>query len=541
MLLESKKIHTKEIEKIKFGILSSEEVLKMSVCEVNKTKLTPSGTGSGTVYDERMGPSIDSNTPCVTCKKSSRDCPGHFGHIILNTLIIHPLFHKHVVSFLRCICNSCNRLLISEEQMILSDLMKYKSERRFKKLIEKLEKVDICYYCGNPQPKIVYSQIEGTISLLYKEKFNDIDSEDDVDTEDEESEKEKVKKKAKKKENKISIILSVEEIEKILNSVSDDDVRLCGFDPTRLHPRNLILSVFPVIPPSSRPFVIANGNICDDDLTNQLIEIIKANNVLAPSNKEIPDEKRDIKRLKAIQSLKFRILTFCNNSSGKAKHPTNGRPIKGIKERITGKEGLIRLNLMGKRVNQSGRTVIGPDPTLPFGWMGIPEKIAKELTIPEKVTSFNIKYLTEIVNNNKANFIIKNNTDTKINLKYAMFRKGTELLHGDIVIKKDGKRHKIINENIKLERGDKIERNGQILDKIQYPEKKRINISIGDTVLRHLKDGDTVLLNRQPTLHKGSMLAKKIKVMKKGKTFRFNLATTKTFNADFDNKCGFLK
>ena len=97
MSLESKRIHTKEIEKIIFGILSSEEILKMSVCEVNKTKLTPSGTGSGTVYDERMGPSIDSNTPCVTCKKSSRDCPGHFGHIVLNTYIIHPLFHKHVV------------------------------------------------------------------------------------------------------------------------------------------------------------------------------------------------------------------------------------------------------------------------------------------------------------------------------------------------------------------------------------------------------------------------------------------------------------
>jgi DNA-directed RNA polymerase beta' subunit len=224
-------------------------------------------------------------------------------------------------------------------------------------------------------------------------------------------------------------------------------------------------------------------------------------------------------------------LTYYNNSAGKAKHPTNGRPIKGIKERITGKEGQIRNNLMGKRVEFSGRTVIGPDPTLKFGWMGIPGDIAKELTIPEMVTSFNKNYLSDIVNTDKANFIMKNG-DTRINLKYAMFRRGTELLYGDIVIR-GGKELVVSNGNITLIEGDQVKRDGKIITKIIYTKKKRIELANGDIVHRHLKDGDTVLLNRQPTLHKGSMMAMKIRVLK-GKTFRMNLATTKSFNADFD-------
>jgi DNA-directed RNA polymerase beta' subunit len=555
----------KEIQEIIFGILSPSEIVDMSVCKVDTTKLT----GPGSVYDERMGGSADSNVPCVTCNQSPKECPGHFGHIEFNDYIINPLYYKQVVSFLRCFCLQCNRLLISEDEAILDGLTRYKSERRFKKIMKKLEKVDICGHCQSPQPKITYTPADNIISKVFKEKV--IDSRDE--NEDDEDEDNTVKKKTvKKKDAKISIVLSVDEIKKSLDSILDEDVILCGFDPSRMHPRNLIMSVFPVIPPCARPFVLADGNICDDDLTNQLLEIIKANNILKTDDDVIPDEKKEAKRQKAYQSLKFRVLTFFNNSQGKAKHPTNGRPIKGLKERMTGKEGQIRNNLMGKRVEFSGRTVIGPDPTLHFGEMGMPEAISRELTIPERVVSFNKEYLTELVNNGKANFIMKNGGDTRINLKYAMFRNGTELLYGDVVIR--GETEIVVtNGNVTLIKGDLLRRNGKILtplrsgdvitrkgEKIKfeigvipshgdtierkgnnislesvltYPSKKRIHLNIGDEVHRHLKDGDIVLLNRQPTLHKGSMLAKKIKVMP-GKTFRMNLDSTKSFNADFD-------
>ena len=510
----------KETASIIFGIYSTKEIIDMAVCKVDITKLT----GLGSVYDERMGSSTETNNICVTCGKSPKVCSGHFGYIELNEYIIHPLFYKNVVSFLKCFCIQCNRLLISEDQIKLCGLFRFKSERRFKNILEKLEKVDICCYCGNTQPKISYSLSDNTICMEYKEKIN-------VYEEELENCEEYQPKSLTKQNSKISIELTVEEINKFFDAILDEDVILCGFDPTRMHPRNLIMSVFPVIPPCARPFVISDGNICDDDLTNQIIEIIKANNILAHDNDNVVNEKSELRKQKALQSLKFRITTFYNNSQGKAKHPTNGRPIKGIKERITGKEGQIRNNLMGKRVEFSGRTVIGPDPKLLFGWMAMPEAISKDLTIPEITCVYNKEYLENLVNTDKANFLvtINNGEEMRLNLKYAMFTRGTELLHSDIIIR-NGKKLDNIDY---LKEGDKIERNGKILEKISYPTKKKISLKLGDVVHRHLKDGDTVLLNRQPTLHKGSMLAMKIRVMP-GKTFRFNLATTKTFNADFD-------
>lgn len=559
----------KEIDEIIFGILSPKEIIDMSVCKVDTTKLT----GPGSVYDDRMGGSADNNIPCVTCGMNPKECPGHFGHIEFNEYIINPLYYKHVVAFLRCFCLQCNRLLITEDEIALSGLTRFKSERRFKKIISKLEKVDICGHCQSPQPKITYTPIDNTISKVYKEKVMAVANDSDDDTENSQTSNQKTaKKKGKRKDNKISIVLSIDEIKKSLDAIPDEDIVLCGFDPSNMHPRNLVMSVFPVIPPCARPYVLADGNICDDDLTNQLIEIIKANNILKPNEDSVPDEKREAKRQKALQSLNFRVLTFFNNSQGKAKHPTNGRALKGLKERITGKEGQIRSNLMGKRVEFSGRTVIGPDPTLKFGEMGVPNEVAEELTIPEPVTQFNKNYLINLVNNGKANFVMKNGGNTRINLKYAMFRKGTELLYGDVVIR-DEKEIPVTNDNVTLKFGDTVRRNGKILkplqdndiiirkgeklktgpnvyprygDKIErngkilqlssilfYPAKKRIHLNIGDIVHRHLKDGDIILLNRQPTLHKGSMLAKRVRIMK-GKTFRMNLATTKTFNADFD-------
>ena len=609
----------KEIGEIIFGVLSAKEIIDMSVCKIDTTKLT----GPGSVYDERMGSNAETNVDCVTCGLSSKQCSGHFGHIEFNEYIINPLFYKNVVSFLRCFCLSCDRLLITKDEIDLCGINRFKNESKFKKIIEKLEKVDICGHCNCPHPKIKFTPIDNTISKEYKEKILNIEDDDD----DEENPK---KKKAKKVDTKISIAFSVDEIKKHFDVFLDEDIVLCGFDPNNIHPRNFIMSVFPVIPPCARPFVLADGNICDDDLTNQIIEIIKTNNILKPID-DVIDEKIESKRIKAFQSLKFRVSTFFNNSQGKAKHPTNSRPIKGLKERMTGKEGQIRNNLMGKRVEFSGRTVIGPDPTLKFGELGMPKQIAEDLTYPERVTPYNKEKLSKMVNNGEANFMLtkKKNKEIRVNLKYAMNCKGTELQYNDIVIKGSEKivirgseknklqrngvnldTHKdyldeisknknsnliisdskliikhdnivitggeeilVTNHNVTLKNGDQLIRNGEILktllptdtifrkdkkikdingfiprygDKITrdgkdipytsilvYPYNKKIQLNIGDEIHRHTKDGDIVLFNRQPTLHKGSMMAKRVKVLPH-KTFRMGLAPTSSYNADFD-------
>ena len=482
-----------EISEIKFGVYSAEEVLKLSVCEVNTPKLS----GPNSVYDENMGP-IDNNITCPQCGKDNKECSGHYGHISLNYPIVHPLYYKYVSMLLKCICNKCFKFLFTQDNLKILGLDKYSGEQRFLKIVELIEKCDICPHCSHSLPKVIFVSSESLIYFNYKNK-----------------------------DENIKTLIDEMDILNIFENISDEDIRQIGFDPEYSHPKNLIIKNLLVIPPVSRPYVISEGMTCDDDLTIQYIDIIKNNNQL--SNEKI----HETKKTKLIQQIKFRIRCLFDNSHEKAKH-TNGRPYKGIKKRLAGKEGLIRNNLMGKRVDKSARSVIGPDPTLRLDEIAVPKKIAQTLTWPVNINRYNINKMEECVNNGKANFVVTNSGKTRINLKYAINKKGTKLEENDKVICANGKTIIIDRTtNYILKIGDQIERDGKILDNIKIPHKKHYKLKIGDVVERHLQDGDIVLLNRQPTLHKGSMIAQNIKVLD-CKTIRMNLAITKTFNADFD-------
>jgi DNA-directed RNA polymerase beta' subunit len=482
-----------DIEKISFGVYSPDEIKKMSVCLVDN----PKKTGYGTVYDERMG-TIEFNKKCETCNLPSELCHGHFGHIELNEPIINPLYYKHAINFLKCVCLKCNKLLITRENIELLELDKCKGYDKFIEIFKKIQKIDMCYQidekgdkCGYNQPNIKLNT-DNTISLSYNKKTE--------------------------------IILSVRELKKIFEKVKNEDIIMLGFDPKLIHPRNLIIVNLPVLPICDRPYVKCDSSICDDDLTNQYIEIVKLNN-------NIKKQENTEKKRKDIYSLEFRVSTMFNNSKGKAKHTTSSRSIKGIKERIVGKDGLIRNNMMGKRVNQSARTVIGPDPNLKTDQLAVPYKIAETLTIPEIVTRYNLDKMNNLLENDKINYVIKKN-NVKINIEYATKNKPTELLYKDIICR-GSKKIKVFSGREELQKGDKILRDGKFLENISYPARKKYILEYGDIVERQLQNGDLVLLNRQPTLHKGSMIAMEV-VLKPHKTLRMNLACTKSFNADFD-------
>ena len=484
----------RNIESLHFGVLSPDEIEKMAVVKLFNNKLS----GPNSVYDKHMGP-IDNNILCPSCGLDNKGCPGHFGYISLNYEIIHPLFYKQVVKFLKCFCKKCSKCLITQDQI---DFINNKGKLSFKKICDKIEKIEICPICNFPQPKISYSVNDNLLYMIHKNK-----------------------------KEQLKVQLTEFEIKNIFQNIPDVDIEMLGLNPLKIHPKNLILKNIPVLPPIARPYVVAENLTCDDDLTIQYLEIVKINNHLKDNN------LNEIKKQKYIQSLRFRIKCLYDNSHEKAKH-TNGRPMKGIKKRIAGKEGQIRNNLMGKRVNKSARTVIGPDPTLCLDEIAVPPKIAKILTYPVKVNANNYFELTDIVNNNKANFVIRHETKNRINLKYALFRKGTELMYNDKIIRKnkEGENIEIIIDsysNEKLLKGDRLFRNEKEVDDLKYLQQKNFKLQYGDIVERHLQDNDIVLLNRQPTLHKGSMLAQRIKIIP-GKTIRMNLAITKTFNADFD-------
>lgn len=200
------------------------------------------------------------------------------------------------------------------------------------------------------------------------------------------------------------------------------------------------------------------------------------------------------------------------------------------------KRFLLKDFTVAHNCEQSARTVIGPDPTLRMGQLGMPREMANILTIPVQVTNYNYDYLTKLVNNGQVNYVLKDKGATKINLENALFFRGTRLNHGDIIIRKDeksGEDIEIIVNNGKemLQKGDKLKRNGEFLKDLKFPEKRKYTLNIGDICERRLIDGDIVLLNRQPTLHIGSMMAQEI-IITKGKTLTFNLSIAKSFNAD---------
>lgn len=437
---------TKEISAVQFGIYSPEEILKNSIGEITVHKDETIGTPN-TLYDMRMGP-MNPSEICPTCEIPSNQCIGHFAHINLNIDIIHPLFYRHVLSLLRCFCIQCSKCLITKEHLVLWGISQ-KREIRFNKILEKIVKIQYCYSCKTLQPKIVFSSSENTYSTIYKIDGN-------------------IKK----------IKLLVTDIRRIFDRISDDDVRLLGFNPHYFTPKNLLISVLPVIPPRARPFIMAGKSICHDDLTISMIEIIKLNHYIAQ------EQTSEIKRQKHIKNLIFRIETTFNNSAGKAKH-TNNRVLKGIKERISSKSGVIRNHLMGKRVNFSARSVIGPDVSLELNEIAIPHEIADVLVFPEYVNDINISILQKMIYDNQINTISRDGH--RFHVKYAL----------------------------------------------NAANKSILTLKVGDIVERKLRDGDRVVLNRQPSLHRGSMMAKKVKRCN-GKSIRMSLGTTASFNADFD-------
>ncbi|KCZ81778.1 hypothetical protein H312_00818 [Anncaliia algerae PRA339] len=227
-------------------------------------------------------------------------------------------------------------------------------------------------------------------------------------------------------------------------------------------PVNLIIDSICVPPNNIRPSVfVSEEQRNEDDLTIRIAELIyTSENISFTKNLAIFLEEKD-----NLQIAHNSIITSDKN--------------KGILQRLKGKTGRFRNNLSGKRVDFTGRTVISPDPNLSVEEVGIPQRIAKILTIQERVTQFNIEDMQKIIKLKKANYVIKN--EKTLSIRFT----------------------------------------------------PNLTLKIGDIIERHLKNGDIVLFNRQPSLHRLSIMAHKVRIHK-NKTFRFNECVCTPYNADFD-------
>ena len=447
---------------VQFSIPSPEEIRRMSVAEItSKETYINNRPAINGLFDPRMG-ILEPGLICPTDGHTYIDTPGFFGHIELARPVYYIQYLSTILRILKCVCFKCSKLLVNKSKPINKN-----SKIQWDNVFHSCNKIKRCGEendegCGCKQPDKIKKEGLSTIIL----EWNNI--EDGT--------------------NKTSLKLMCEDVLKIFKRISDDDISYMGFSPVWSRPEWMICQVLAVPPPSIRPSVKHDANQrSEDDLSHILINIIKTNMTLNEKlNQDAP--------INVIEDwttvLQYYVATMINNKIPGVSNVTqrSGRPLKSLQERLNGKFGRIRGNLMGKRVDYSSRSVITPDASLKINQLGVPKKIAKNLTFPERVNERNFKYLSQLVEN------------------------GPDVYPGANILERNS--------------GDKIS--------LRYVDRKSIVIENNDIVHRHLLDGDIVLFNRQPTLHRMSMMAHIVKVMSEGNTFRMNVADTKPYNADFD-------
>ena len=471
---------SKIIDAVKFGVLPPDEIRRLSVVETNTSDTYDEDGGSiaGGLMDQRLG-TLEPRQRCRTCGNISINCPGHYGHIELAVPVIHVEFAKHIYKLLNTTCRSCGRVLLTpennEEYQELrnkeSELYGKVSVETSKDIIKQAKKFKKFKDCP------VCGMTQSNVKFQKPTSFLEIE-EEKFNTGDESLMEE------------ISRRLTPNMIREWFERIPNDDLKLLDFDPDVARPEWMILQVLPVPPVDVRPSIILESGIrAEDDLTHKLVDIIRINQRLK-ENIEAGAPTLIIEDLSEL--LQYHITTYFNNEvSGipPARH-RSGRTLKSLAQRLKGKEGRFRGNLSGKRVDYSARTVISPDPNLNINEVGVPVHIATRLTVPDIVTERNIDEMRQLIKNGPS--------------------KHPGALY---IIRPDGKR-------IRLE---------FVADKKLVAE----SIEPGFVIERHLKEGDIALFNRQPSLHRMSIMAHKVKVFPY-RTFRMHLTVCPPYNADFD-------
>jgi DNA-directed RNA polymerase II subunit RPB1 len=456
---------------IQFSIFSPDEIERRSVVEITSNATYEGNEPKiGGLFDPRMGV-LENGKQCRSCGQTNNNCPGHFGHYKLARPVYYIQFLPMILNVLHCVCISCSRLLVDKEMRI--SIKNKRGEGRWKELLEVSKNITRCGQetedgCGARQPNR-YKR-EGIARII--------------------AEWDMVEAKGVMRHEAMKQPLEVEYVQRLFRRITDEDVAFMGFNPRWCRPDWMVCSFLAIPPPQVRPSVVQENNQrSEDDLTHKLFEIIKTNKMLlskmdaegTKANKGYIDELLNV--------LQYHIATLVDNQiPGVAPSAQRGgRPLKSIQQRLGSKEGRIRYNLQGKRVEFSARSVITPDPNISIAELGVPTRIAMNLTVPERVTDYNRDKLYKLVQNGAATY------------------PGAKTL-----VRKDGR-----------------------MISLAHVKTNEIVLYNGDLVNRHLMDGDMVLFNRQPTLHRMSMMGHKVRVLPYN-TFRLNVSVTSPYNADFD-------
>jgi DNA-directed RNA polymerase subunit A' len=456
----------KTIGGIHFAVFSPNEIRRYSVAEITQPE-TYDEDGmpvQGGLMDNRLG-TLEPGQKCGTCGSTAGRCPGHFGHIELAEPVLHIAFVDEINRLIQTTCRTCGRLLLPQPELdaykqrlaTKTEFMPSLVETISKEIVTKAKKVKLCPHCGKQQFQIEFTK---------PTTFHEITEEGGA--------------------TRLLPIAIRERLERVTN----EDLDVLGFNSKAARPEWFVLQALPVPPLTVRPSITLESGIrSEDDLTHKIVDILRVNQRVRES-KESGTPHLIVQDL--VDLLHYHVTTYFDNevSGIPQAHHRSGRPLKTLSQRLKGKEGRFRGSLSGKRVDFSSRTVISPDPSLDIGEVGVPLEVAKKLTIPEKVSSWNQE-----------------------TLKVLVTRGPTEHPGANYVIRPDG---------VKIR-----------LDFASDRKALADSLTTNYIVERHLMDGDVVLFNRQPSLHRMSVMAHFVRVLP-FRTFRLHPSVCPPYNADFD-------
>jgi DNA-directed RNA polymerase III subunit RPC1 len=483
---------------------TNDDIVGQAVVEVSDRKFFDLDQARTVVahgpLDQRMGISNKTDA-CATCGNNLKDCNGHFGHVRLVLPSFHVGYFKRVISILQEICKECSHILLPEaerraflREMRRPGLDNLRRNQIAKRINERCRKTRECGNCGaingvvkktgTSALKITHDKFRAFNASTSVKKQTPI-SKDVFDNSFAEArsanaEVEKHFKKAQDDLNALRVL-------KLFKKMSDSDCELIGMNPKEARPEMFLWQFIPAPPVCIRPSVGQDSASTEDDLTAKLGDIVQSNiNLKNALLKGAPVQTI----MECWDYMQLQIAVYINSDVPGLNKADLGKPIRGFVQRLKGKQGRFRGNLSGKRVDFSGRTVISPDPNLRVDEVAVPELVAKNMTYPEVVTRYNKEKLQQRVANGSskwpgANMIVKKGNGFKQMLKFG----NTQWM----------------------------------ADQLQE----------GDMVERHIEDGDIVLFNRQPSLHKLSILSHFAKV-RPHRTFRLNECVCNPYNADFD-------
>jgi len=493
----------KRFNALKFGIQAPQDIVSQGVLEVSDSNFYDIENGRKQLphgpVDPRLGISNKTDT-CQTCDQRLTECSGHFGHVRLPLPVFHIGYLKYIQATLQNICKDCSRVLLEEPErrQFLKELRRpgidnLRRSQIIKRINEQCRKAKTCPYCKSVQGVIR----KLSVMKLVHEKYSTytrsnaqkkIPPESKLEFDASFSNAKRYLPELDKHARRAMDDLNPLRVLHLFKAISQTDCELLGLDPSEGRPEQFLWQYVPAPPVCIRPSVAQEGASNEDDITTKLAEIVLYAQYL----------KTSLQRGVALhvimeqwEFLQLQVGMYVNSDVPGLYQPGFGKAIRGFCQRLKGKQGRFRGNLSGKRVDFSGRTVISPDPNLGIDEVAVPQLVAKNLTYPERVNRQNIEKLRRCIANGPKVYPGANSLITKgqkFDLKF-----GTDAM--------------------KLERIK--------------------NLRYGDVVERHLEDGDIVLFNRQPSLHKLSIMSHRAKI-RPWRTFRLNECVCSPYNADFD-------